>query len=67
MESANASRGVATGAIQQVDNLAENVRVRLVQRTGLPRVNQSVREVRVGVCPFVGHDVVGADAGACTP
>ena len=57
-------REVGAEAVQQVDRLAPDVRVRLVQCARLPLVDEVVRVLRVRVAPLVCDDVVGRDAVA---
>ena len=50
--------------VDQVEGLAPDVGVGLVERTGLPLVDQAAGVLGVGVAPLVRDDVVGRDAGA---
>ena len=59
-----AARRIESRAVDQVDHVAPDVGVRLVQGTRLPLVDQVVCVLRVGVTPLVGDRVVTGDARA---
>ena len=57
-------RFVGTHAVREIDDLAPDVRVRLVQRARLPLVDEVVGSLRVRVAPLVGDGVVTRDSRA---
>ena len=56
--------GITAATVDAIDRLAEDVRVRFIERAWLPLVDQVVGVLRVRVTPLVAGHVVGGDPGA---